>query len=99
MAQKKRVDLGKAGNILSKSFTDNVADLSEDELQQLVVQCEKEIRKIKLEKKNDAKLVAAKDLVKDLNGAYASAVTYSEAKKSFLMDKLEEIQSEVEYNG
>jgi arsenate reductase-like glutaredoxin family protein len=93
MAQKKKVDLGKAEQILSKSFTDNVAELSEDEIEQLIVKAQQEVRKLKREKKNDPKLQAAKEIVSDLNGAYSSAISYSEAKSSFLLDRLEEIQN------
>lgn len=89
---KKKISLGKAEQILSKSFTDNVAELGEDEIEQLVVKCDQEVRKIKAEKKNDPRLQAAKDVVKDLSSAYNSATQYSEAKRSFLLDKLEELQ-------
>jgi hypothetical protein len=81
--------------VLSKTFVDSVSELSEEEVEQLVVQAEKVIRKITLEKKNDVRLNAAKDLVKDLGGAYSSAISYESAKKSFLMDRLEEIDTEV----
>jgi arsenate reductase-like glutaredoxin family protein len=93
MAQKKKVDLGKAEQILSKSFTDNVSELSEDEIEQLIVKAQQEVRKLKLEKKNDPKLQAAKEIVSDLNKAYSSAISYSDAKSSFLLDRLEEIQN------
>ena len=93
MTQKKKVDLGKAEQILSKSFTDNVAELSEDEIEQLVVRAQQEVRKLKREKKNDTKLQAAREIVSDLNKAYASAISYSDAKSSFLLDRLEEIQN------
>ncbi len=92
---KKKLSLGKAEEVLSKSFVDNVKDLTAEELQELVIQCEKTVRKLKVEKKNDDRLNAAKDLVKDLSGAYSSAISYEEAKKSFLMDRIEEIDSEV----
>lgn len=92
---KKKLSLGKAEEVLSKSFVDNVKDLTQEELQELVVQCEKTVRKLKLEKKNDDRLNAAKDLVKDLGGAYTSAISYEDAKKSFLMDRIEEIDAEV----
>jgi sorbitol-specific phosphotransferase system component IIA len=92
---KKSLSLGKAEEVLSKSFVDNVKDLTPEELQELVIQCEKTERKLKLEKKNDARLNAAKDLVKDLGSAYNSAISYEESKKSFLMDRIEEIDSEI----
>jgi hypothetical protein len=97
MQKRKKIDLGKADQILSKSFVDSVKDLSEDDLRDLVVQCQKNIRKIKLEKKNDGRLQAAKDMVKDLSAAYSSAVSHEESKTSFLMEKLEEIDEEIVY--
>jgi hypothetical protein len=90
----KKVSLGKIENSLSKSFVDSVAALGEEELEQMIVKTEQEIRKIKLEKKNDAKLNSAKDIVKDLSSAYTAAITHNESKKSFLLDKLEELQGD-----
>jgi hypothetical protein len=88
----KKVSLGKAEQVLSKSFVDTIADLGEDELEQLIVKTEQEIRKIKSEKKNDSKLASAKEIVKDLGAAYSAAIAHSDAKKNFLLDKLEELQ-------
>jgi hypothetical protein len=93
---KGKVSLGKAEQVLSKSLVDSIADLAEDEIEQLIVKTEQDIRKIKLERKNDTKLNAAKDIVKDLNAAYSAAVAQSEAKKNFLLDKLEELQADLE---
>lgn len=93
---KAKNSLGKVESVLSKSFVDSIQSLAEDEIEQLIVKTEQDIRKIKLEKKNDAKLNAAKDIVKDLGAAYSSAVKQSEAKKSFLLDKLDELQNGVE---
>lgn len=90
----KKISLGKADQVLSKSFVDSVADLAEDELEQLIVKTEQEIRKIKTEKKNDAKLNSAKEIVKDLGAAYSAALAHNEAKKNFLLDKLDELQND-----
>jgi len=88
----KRVSLGKADQVLSKSFVDSIAELGEDELEQLIVKTEQEIRKIKTEKKNDSKLNSAKEIAKDLSAAYTAAIAHNDAKKNFLLDKLEELQ-------
>jgi hypothetical protein len=78
---------------LSKSFVDNHENISEDVAGELIVKAEQKIREIEEEKAADEKLVAAKQIVKDINGAYSSAVKYERAKISFLLEKINEIQS------
>lgn len=77
---------------LSKSFVDNGKDLNEDEATQLLVEAEKKIKRIKEERAADAKLSAAKSIVKDLSAGYSSAMAYEKSKIAFLLDKIEEIQ-------
>ena len=79
--------------VLSKSFVDNHESVTEDVAADLVVKAEQKIKLIKEEQAADDKLAAAKQIVKDLNSAYTSAVKYEQAKIAFLLEKLEEIQS------
>ncbi len=77
---------------LSQSFVDNAKDLNEDEATALLVEAEQKIRTIKEERNADAKLSAAKSIVKDLSAGYNSALNYEKAKVNFLLDKIDEIQ-------
>ena len=80
--------------ILSKSFVDNHENIDEDTAGQLIVKAEQKIKEIREERAaDDDKLAAAKQIVKDLNGAYTSAINYETAKIQFLLDKIAEIQS------
>lgn len=78
---------------LSKSFVDNHENITEDAAGELIVKANQKIREIEREKEADENLLAAKQIVKDLNGAYTSAIRYEKAKISFLLEKIEEIQS------
>ena len=77
---------------LSKSFVDNHEDVNEDTANLLIVQAEQKIREIEEERSADEKLTAAKQIVKDINSAYTSAIKYERAKIGFLLDKIAEIQ-------
>ena len=59
----------------------------------LIVRAEMKVKEIKEERTADGKLEQAKQIVKDLNGAYTSAIKYEQAKISFLLEKIIEIQS------
>jgi len=79
--------------VLSKSFVDNHENVTEDVAGELIVRAEQKIREIREERNADEKLKAAKDITKDLNSAYTSAIRYEQAKIEFLLEKIEEIQS------
>ena len=85
---------GKAVKILSKSFVENHSEISEDEAQVLVVKAEQKIRILVEEQRNDAKLNAAKQIAKDLSAGYTSALQYEKAKIAFLLDKIDELQTD-----
>ena len=87
------VSKGKAKKILSKSFVENHADINHDDAADLIVAAEMKIKHLLEEKAGDEKLTAAKQIAKDLNGAYNSTIQYEKAKISFLLDKIEEINS------
>lgn len=78
--------------VLSKSFVDNHENIDEDTAGSLIVSAEQKIKEIKEERAADDKLTAARQIVKDINTAYSSAIKYEEAKIQFLLSKLEEIQ-------
>ena len=78
--------------VLSKSFVDNNEDVNEDVAFEGIVKAEQKIREIEDEKSADEKLTAAKQIVKDINSAYSSAVKYERAKIGFFLEKLTEIQ-------
>ena len=86
------VNLGKAKNTLSKTWSENVKDVSEDEAANMIVRAEQKIRDILDEQEADDKLNAAKQIVKDLNAGYSSVVTLERAKIRHLLEKIQEIQ-------
>lgn len=77
---------------LSQSFVDNASSLNEDEATALLVESEQKLRLLKEERNADEKLTAAKNIAKDLNAGYSSAMSYEKAKINFLLDKINEIQ-------
>ena len=79
--------------VLSQSFVNNHENVSEDVAADLIVKAEQKIKEIREERASDDKLAAAKQIAKDLNTAYTSAIKYEEAKIQFLLDKIQEIQS------
>jgi len=79
--------------VLSKSFVDNHDNINEDVAGELIIKAEQKIKEIEEEKAADEKLMAAKQIVKDINSAYTSAVKYERAKISFLLEKINEIQT------
>lgn len=77
---------------LNKSFVDNHENIDEDTAGSLVVSSTQKIKELEEERSADEKLTAAKQIVKDLNGAYTSAIKYEKAKINFLLEKIAEIQ-------
>jgi len=79
--------------VLSKSFVDNHENVNEDVAADLIVKATQKIRAIKEERAAHEKLAQAKQIVKDLNAGFSSALKYEQAKIDFLLEKIEEIQS------
>jgi len=94
MANANKISYGKAGKALTKTFVESSSNISESEAEHLIAKSEQKIKAIKEEQVADEKLLAARQIVKDLNAAYKSALSYEQAKISFLVSKIEEIQSE-----
>ena len=86
------VNLGKAKNTLSKTWSENVRDINEDEAANMIVRAEQKIRDILDEQRADDKLNAAKQIVKDLNAGYSSIVSLEKAKIRHLLERVQEIQ-------
>lgn len=82
-----------ASKILGKSFVDNNENVNEDVAAELIVKAEQKIKEIEDERSSDEKLAAAKNIVKDLNGSYTSAIKYEKAKINYLLEKINEIQN------
>lgn len=87
------LDKGRANKVLSQTFIDNHSDLNEDQASSYIVESELKIRDLEEERQNDEKLVAAKQIAKDLNAGYNSAIKYEKAKIAFLLERIEELQS------
>ncbi len=91
---KNKVNLGKASSILSKVFVESHAEINQDHAEHLIAKSELKIKGLKEERAADEKLMAAKQIVKDLNDGYNSAIKYEKAKIDFLLGKIEEIESD-----
>jgi hypothetical protein len=87
------IDLGAAKKVLSQSFTENHENIDEDSAKDLIAKCLKKIKALQEEMSQNERLQAAKQIVKDLESGYKSTVKYEEAKITFLLDKIEEIES------
>jgi|NOAtaT_6_FD_contig_21_10823676_length_503_multi_6_in_0_out_0_1 vacuolar-type H+-ATPase subunit I/STV1 len=88
-----KVNIGKAKNVLSKAFVENNTSITPEEAEHLIAKAELKIKFLREEKAADDKLNAAKQIVKDLNEGYNSAIKYEKAKIDFLLGKIEEIES------
>jgi hypothetical protein len=77
---------------LNKSFIDNHEDVNEDFAGEQIVLANQKIREIEQERDADEKLAAGKQIVKDINSAYTSAIKYERAKINFFLEKIQEIQ-------
>jgi len=76
-----------------QTFVDNHEDVTEDVAASLIVKAEQKIDEIEELRQADDKLATARQIVKDLNGAYTASVKYERAKIRFLLEKINEIQS------
>lgn len=78
--------------VLNKSFVDNNQNVDEDFAGQEIVKSTQKIREIEQERDADERLQAGKQIVKDINSAYSSAIKYEKAKINFFLEKINEIQ-------
>jgi hypothetical protein len=77
---------------LSKSFVDNNENINEDFAGEQIVLAVQKVREIEQERDADEKLQTGKQIVKDINSAYTSAIKYERAKINFFLEKITEIQ-------
>ena len=88
------IDVSKAKKILSQSFVDNNSELGEDEINARIATAMQKIKDLEEEKDNDSQLQAAKQVKKDLESGYNSAISYEHAKVAFLLDKRRELKED-----
>lgn len=81
-----------ARKVLGNAFVENNDNVNEDVAADLIVKAEQKIKEIEEERSADERLAAAKNIVKDLNGSYTSAIKYEKAKINYLLEKIAEIQ-------
>lgn len=75
--------------VLTEAWVSQNLGLSEEEAKTKLIESQFEIRAALQEKDNDEQLNAAKEIVKDLNAGYSSAVKYEKAKIEFLLEQIE----------
>jgi hypothetical protein len=78
---------------LNEAFIENNQDVDEDTAAALIVQAEQKIKALEDERAENEHLANAKQIVKDLNAGFSSAIKYEKAKIKFLLERIEEIQS------
>ena len=75
--------------VLTEAWVNQNEGLSESEAKAKIVESEFEIRAALEEKEGHEQLNAAKEIVKDLNAGFSSAIKYEKAKIEFLLEQIE----------
>lgn len=75
--------------LLSETFVSNHLNLSEEEAKQKLIDAQFQIKGLLQDKDEDQQLTAAKEIVKDLNAGYNSALAVEKAKIEFLLEVIE----------
>jgi hypothetical protein len=75
---------------LPTGFVDEVGAMKKQQLRDMIIQCETNIRAVELERDSDEKLNGAKELVKDYSGPYRDAMAAQRAKIAYVLHVLEE---------
>lgn len=75
--------------ILSETFVSNNINLSEEEAKTKLIDAQFQAKSILNDKEDDSQLNAAKEIVKDLNAGYNSALAVEKAKIEFLLEVIE----------
>jgi len=78
--------------VLTDSWVSNSRTLTEEDAEKEVVRIEFEIKQILHDKDNNEELKAAKEVVKDLNAGFSSALKYEKAKIEFILEHIENIR-------
>jgi len=84
--------------VLTESYVAAKVDVSEADAEQELITAEFAIKELLGEKEGDAQLTAAKEIVKDLNAGYSSAIKYEKAKIEFLLEKIESLRFASKHN-
>lgn len=74
---------------LPEGWSDSADSMSTDELKKVIVDCEGNVHVIERSKDTDTKLNAAKELVKELGGAYRDAKATNVAKIKYCLYLME----------
>lgn len=75
--------------VLTESWVNQNSSLSEEDAKIKLIESEFEIRNALQEKEGHEQLQAAKEIVKDLNAGFSSAIKYEKAKIEFLLEQIE----------
>ena len=75
--------------VLTESWVNQNSSLSEEDAKIKLIESEFEIRNALLEQSNHEQLQAAREIVKDLNAGFSSAIKYEKAKIEFLLEQIE----------
>jgi hypothetical protein len=78
--------------VLTDSWVNNHRDLTEEEAEKKLIESEFGVKNLLYEKDNHDQLNAAKEIVKDLNAGFNSAIKYEKAKIQFLLEQIENIR-------
>jgi len=78
--------------VLTESWVNNNRNLSESDAEKQLVSSEFEIKKMIYDRENHDQLNAAKEIVKDLNSGFSSAIKYEKAKIEFLLEQIENVR-------
>lgn len=85
--------------VLTESYVASKVDISETDAEKELITAEFAIKQLLHEKENDQQLTAAREIVKDLNAGYSSAMKYEKAKIEFLLEKIEAIRVAKAHGG
>lgn len=85
--------------VLTESYVASKIGISETDAEKELITAEFAVKEILNEKEGDNQLSAAKEIVKDLNAGYSSAIKYEKAKIEFLLEKIEDLRLAKKNNG
>lgn len=84
------MDIKKVISALPTGFAEDCSGFSNEQLKDELVKAETSLRRVKQEMKADEKLTGARELLKDLSGAYNEAKKAQRAKIDYTLHVLEE---------
>jgi plasmid replication initiation protein len=74
---------------LPPDFKETADSMTDEELNKVILECQEQLYNLNKEKENDPKLNAAKELVKDLSGAYKDTASPYVAKLQYSLFTLD----------